>query len=105
MKESECISLGENNAWEKVKVNVISLGENHDWEKAKVNANILLYNGDKKESQQVSELDKIHLGEDERQGKVLPQWDGESHSGNVKPGRRMLFTFANISQSQRRKTC
>ena len=30
MKESECISLGENNAWEKVKVNVISLGQNHD---------------------------------------------------------------------------
>ena len=44
MKESECISLGENNAWEKVKANVIFLGENHYQEKVKVNANILLHN-------------------------------------------------------------
>ena len=32
-KKSDGISLGENNAWEKAKVNVIALGENHDWEK------------------------------------------------------------------------
>ena len=36
---------------------------------------------------------KIHLGEDERQGKVFSQWDGESHSGHVKPGRNNAFYF------------